>query len=153
MEGDAQFFSEDAEMHRLLFGATGQQGRRLAACGEGSSGFSAHNVEVILRRCRQIIHVIELFEFRNGDVRTTVCHQPNHALRIASAEAESLHEEPVSRDECFLRARLEVQGSPPPSFVGIVVHVVVNQRRGVDQFEGQRKGHDVVPIHAARGIV
>ena len=46
-----------------------------------------------------------------------------------------------------------MQRSPPPSFVGIVVHVIVNQRRGVDQFEGQRKGHDVVPIDASGGVV
>ncbi len=153
LEGNAKFFAEGSERAGLIFGAAGQQGSGLTTGREGSSGFPTNDVQVILGGGRQIVDVVQLLEFRDGDVRTAIRHQSNHAFWIAATESEPLNEEPISRNQGLFWTRFEMEGSTTTSLVGVVVHVVVHEGRGVDEFERQRKGHHVITIRSASGIV
>lgn len=97
--------------------------------------------------------MVQLLEFRHGDVRTTIRHEANHAFWVTASKAEALDKEPIPCNQGLFWTRFEVKGSTTAALVGGVVHVVVHEGGGVDQFERQRKGHHVVSVDPPRGLV
>ena len=88
--------------------------------------------------------MVELMEFRNSDVGATSSDDGDDLCRVTSTETKTLDKKPISCDDGFGLPCLGVDGWDASSLLCFIVDVVVNEGGGVDEFEGQRKRHDVL---------
>ena len=97
--------------------------------------------------------MIQLMIFRDGNVGAAPGDDGDDLLRVSTTEGKTMDEEPITRNDRFGLTCLRVNRGDAPPLLRLVVDIVVNQRRRVNQFKRQCKGHDILNVGPASQLV
>ena len=153
LKSDAKFHPKNSQGFGLFFGKAGDEAGGVASGCKRSCGLSTDDGEVILWRCGQIQHVVELMKLRDGDVGTASSDHRDDLFAVSASQSETVHEQPVARNNGLGLTGLGVDGGNAPAMTSVVVDIVMHQGGRVDEFKRQSEGHDLFLLRPSSEFV